>query len=480
MSLRFSTAQQQEVTSSDLLAALALLVGSDNVHAAFADRFIYARDRMPWATFNLREGRLPGGLPIAIVTPASHTQVRAVVRLANERGVPIIPFGAGSGVLGGTIPSGGELMVDLKRLNRISLWHETDLMVTVEAGMNGAEFERQLNERGYTCGHYPQSMNMSTVGGWVACRGAGQASTRYGKIEDMVRGMTAVLPNGDDLEVRAGPHRAVGPSLQDLLVGAEGTLGVITSATLSIRRMPPCRRPLVLAFPTLHQALKAGREMLQTELRPAVFRLYDEVESKARTEGIAVFEALPFLCMLEFHGSAPLVAVESSLAEEIARHHGALVGPETPFANWLMTRYESYSARWQTEGYFMDTVEIAAPWSRIPGMYESMKLAVRNIDERIFFGTHWSHAYPEGACQYMTMRLPPMPTADGLAMHARVWDTLQTMCLEQGGSISHHHGIGLFRSTWFKRELGGAHGMLYAIKKALDPQGLFNPGKLGL
>lgn len=478
--LTFAKAQSRAPVPSPVIADLTSLLGAVHVRTEFPVLFSYARDRLPWGTFNLRDGRLPGALPSVVIAPGSHDEVREAVRIAVRHGCPMIPFGAGSGVLGGTIPLGGEIVVDLKRLNRIEVLHETDAMVTVQAGMHGGEFERQLNDRGFICGHYPQSLNMSTVGGWVACRGAGQASTRYGKIEDMVLGLRAVLPTGEELEVRAAPHRAVGPGLKDLLVGSEGTLGAITSVTLRVWPAPAEKRPLVLAFPTLAAAIETGRRILQAELRPAVFRVYDDTESKARANGDPLYSRLPILSMYEFHGDPRLVSVESDMAMEIAHSQGAEAGGRAPFDHWLESRYESYSARWQTDGYFMDTVEISAPWSRALPMYESMRLAVRTIDPAIYFGTHWSHAYAEGVCQYMTMRLPPMPTSRGLELHERVWDCLQSLCLEQGGSISHHHGIGLFRGKWFRRELGSGHGVFASIKRAVDPHNLFNPGKLGL
>lgn len=403
-----------------------------------------------------------------------------MIRLATAHKLPLIPFGAGSGVLGGTIPLTGELMLDLKRLNRILELNTTDGTVTVQAGMNGMQFEQALNDSGYTAGHLPQSIAMSTVGGWAACRGAGQASSRYGKIEDIVLGLKAVMPSGRLLEVRPVARRAVGPSIKDLLVGSEGTLGVITELTLRIWKKPECEIPAVLAFPTLEAALTASRHIMQAELRPEVVRLYDAVESAQRTEGMPEFKERPFLAILKFSGRRALAEAEHRLALEICAAQGAVPAGMHPYEHWTQTRYHSYSTNWQTDGYYMDTIEITGAWSRLPAMYDSMRKAALAIHPAMHFGAHWSHVYPEGACQYMTVRLPPMPQEQALKLHRQAWDAIERICLEMGGSTAHHHGAGLFRGPWLRLELNEGMHLLQSLKDGIDPDNLFNPGKLGL
>ncbi len=397
-----------------------------------ADLWVYARDRLPYATFAVRDGRLPGTLPSAVVRPGTEEELAAVVRFARARRIPLIPYGAGSGVLGGAVPLARELVVDLKRLNRILSIDETDLTVTVQAGMNGGQFEAALNARGFTTGHLPQSLYMSTVGGWAACRGAGQNSTRYGKIEDMVLGLAAILPDGGALRVRPVARRAVGPSIKDLLIGAEGTLGVITELTLRLWRLPEAQLPLVLGFPSLQAGLDALRTVMQSELRPAVVRLYDAEESGQRTAPGGVFDTQPFLAILEFSGPRRLAEVECALALEIAAAHGGARSDDGPYHHWQQHRFESYSPKWQSRGYYMDTIEVTAPWSAIPRLYDRIRAALSQLSPELYFGTHWSHVYPEGACQYMTIRGLPAPEADALTLHARAWDAAQRICLEEG------------------------------------------------
>lgn len=461
-------------------AELAAIVGDGNVLTEIPALWCYARDRAPFSTFQIRNGNLPGTLPSAVACPADMDELAAVVRFSLKHAIPLIPFGAGSGVLGGAVPLAGELMVDLKRLNRILSLDEIDGTVTVQAGMNGGQFEVALNERGFTTGHLPQSLYMSTVGGWAACRGAGQNSTRFGKIEDMVLGLAAILPDGRTLRVRPVARRAVGPSIKDLLVGSEGAFGVIAELTLRLWRLPEARHGVVLAFPTLQAGLDALRSIMQMELRPAVVRLFDAEESTHRTQGEATFTTHPHLAVLEFCGVARLAALERDLALEIAAAHGALRADDGPYRHWLAHRYESYSPQWQSKDYYMDTIEVTGRWSQLPAMYERIRREILALADGMHFGSHWSHVYPEGACQYMTFRIPPMDEHSALRLHRQAWDVAQRACLDLGGSISHHHGAGLFRNPWLRAELGIGLELLQGLKDHLDPGNLFVPGKLGL
>ncbi|HWW49366.1 MAG TPA: FAD-binding oxidoreductase [Xanthobacteraceae bacterium] len=480
MTASVSTERDRDQVDQGLASAFAEIVGKDHVLTSFDERLGYARDRLPYAVFRERAGGIAGAVPRLIVRPADQAEVARVLQLSKQRGIPVIPYGNGSGVLGGAIPLGGEVMIDLRRLDKIVAINPIDAIATVQAGMNGAEFERQLNEAGFTCGHLPQSIEISTVGGWLACRGGGQASSRYGKIEDIVIGLKAVLPDGTPLEVRPLPRRSVGPSILDLMIGSEGTLGVITEATLRIWKKPEIERGVVLAFPSLEANLDFARRLMQENLSPTVVRLYDRVESDERTKDVALFRAKPYLAILMFTGSEPMVSLEQELALELAAELGGEIGPDTLYQHWKQNRYVAYSQKWHEAGYFNDTIEVTANWSALPKMYAAISDAVHAIHPDLHFGAHWSHVYPEGACQYMTLRLPPMDSAAALPVHAKLWDTVQDLTLQYGGSIAHHHGAGLFRNPWMKRELGAGLDVLQAIKDALDPDNRLNPGKLGL
>lgn len=461
-------------------AAFVDIVGQSYVLTSHEERYAYCRDRLPYGLFRLRAGQLPATLPAAIVCPANVAQLTAIVQLANREKIALIPFGAGSGVLGGTLPLNCEVMVDMKRMDRIVELNEVDRTVTVQAGMNGGDFEEALRQRGYTSGHLPQSIHMSTVGGWAACRGAGQASSRYGKIEDILIGLKAVLANGQPLEVRAVARRAVGPSIKDILVGSEGVFGFITEMTLRIWRLPEVEFNMVLAFPSLQAGFDAMRDIVQHELRPEVMRLYDVLESQQRTAAIPEFRQNPVLCIMKFSGMRALAEVERHLSLQLCQSHGAVLADSAPYHEWEKTRYKSYSIKWQTEGYYMDTIEVTGRWSSIPSMYAQMSQAVHALHPEFHFGAHWSHIYSEGACQYMTLRLPPMDDAKALALHRQAWDTVEGICLQHGGSVAHHHGAGVFRNKWLRQELNTGLDLLQIIKDGIDPDNLLNPGKLGL
>jgi len=454
--------------------------GPAHVLSSLPDRIAYARDRAPYSTFRFRDGTLPGTLPLAIVRPGSEAEVQAVVRWARQRKVALVPYGAGSGVLGGAVPLHGELVVDTKRLSGIVGLDEIDGTATVEAGTNGGAFEEELNARGFTAGHLPQSLHMSTVGGWAACRGAGQVSARYGKIEDIVIGLRAVLPDGAVLDVLPAARRAVGPSLKDLLIGSEGTLGIITRLTLRVWRLPDHTEPVVIAFPTLPAAFGALRGLLQDEVRPLMTRLYDATESAHRVGAEPLPPTHPYLCILAFSGPRRLAEAERDVAlEHITAAGGARLG-DAAYEAWKSVRYQSYSPQHQAAGRYMDTIEVTAPWRALDTLYDDVAAAVRAVHPEVYFAAHWSHTYPEGACQYMTLRLPPMPSEQGYRLHEALWDTVQRLCLERGVSISHHHGSGFLRNPWLEKELNAGMDLLRALKRAIDPDNLLNPGKLAM
>ncbi|WP_067222957.1 FAD-binding oxidoreductase [Stappia indica] len=468
------------MSSETRVAEFAKIVGAQNVLTAEDDRRRYAHDKLPYANFRARAGALVGTLPGVVVRPGTAAEVQRVVQLAAEAGLPVIPYGSGSGVLGGTIPLGEEVLIDMQRMDRILDVDPENALVTVEAGMNGELFEEALNKQGYTAGHLPQSLTISTVGGWAACRGGGQESSRYGKIEDIVVGLKAVLPDGRMLEVRPLPKRATGPSIRDLIVGNEGTLAIITELTLRLWKLPEAEEVLAFALPDRPAALGLARRIMQAGLHPRIVRLYDEKETASRTEGIDAYRERPVMANIVLCGDPGLVAAEAALVRAFAGEAGAVETETRPFDEWRAHRYKSISQQWQEKGFYNDTIEVTVNWSRAAALYDAIRAAVPAIHPDAHFSAHWSHVYPEGVCQYMTIRLPQMPQDEALPLHARLWELLEGETLAHGGSIAHHHGTGLFRGPWMDGELGVGMDVLRAVKDALDPQNIFNPGKLGL
>ncbi len=263
---------------SELYENLKILLGEEKVSIREDDLIAYARDAWPKNTIKFQQGKIEY-LPKAIVWPSDRDDVVKIVRFANEKLIPLIPFGGGSGVCGGTMPVNGGVIVDLKRMERILRIDETSLTFTAEAGIIGERLERTLNENGFTLGHFPSSIYCSTLGGWLATRSAGQLSTKYGKVEDMVLSVEVVLPDGKVMETKPSPRSAVGPNLTQLFVGSEGVLGIITKATMKIWKVPETRSFAGVLFESVENGLRAIRNILQNGIYPAVVRLYDELDT---------------------------------------------------------------------------------------------------------------------------------------------------------------------------------------------------------
>ncbi|MEM9489667.1 MAG: FAD-binding oxidoreductase, partial [Myxococcota bacterium] len=268
------------VASDKLVRDLEAIVGAEQVSIRDSDRLTYSRDMWPRPLLAIRDGGTPDlPRPHVVVWPRSSREVAAVVRTARQHGVPIIPYGGGSGVCGGVVPIHGGITIDVKRMNRVVSIDRDEMVCDVEAGINGERFEREMMRRGYTFGHFPSSIYCSTVGGWLATRAAGQLSAKYGKVEDRVAGLTVVTGRGEVIRTD-GPVRAVrGPDWTQLLLGSEGTMGIITSARLRVAVAPALRVYRGFEFDNVSAGLDAIRRVMQRGLRPAVVRLYDELDT---------------------------------------------------------------------------------------------------------------------------------------------------------------------------------------------------------
>lgn len=462
----------------DALVKLQKLLGL-RFSAAEADRILAGKDFWPLTNLWFMEGKA-ASLPDAVVWPESTAEVAEIVKIARHYKVPLIPFGEGSGVLGGITAVNGGIVMDMKRMNRIIEIDQESLLLTVETGINGEVLERKLQEKGFTLRHTPQSVRCSTLGGWISCRAAGQFSTKYGKIEDMLCGLQAVLPDGSIYQNTITPRSATGPRIDQLLLGAEGTLGVITRAVLKIWRLPEKQIGRAFAFSTVEDALTAVREILQSNIKPAVVRIYDAAETQLHFKDIEAARDRVML-VLVMEGTEKLAAVENEIAQEYCeKWQGIDCGPE-PVADWFRTRFNvSLSSHLIQNGLVYDTIEIAAPWSKIAPLYHEVIKALKEVPKTIAAGGHFSHVYHDGACLYLSVAGMP-DAADKEVYYHQLWDAAMNTTMAMGGTISHHHGIGLNRSRFMRQELGEAGlSMLKAVKKALDPDNIMNPGKLGL
>jgi alkyldihydroxyacetonephosphate synthase len=431
------------------------------------------RDWWPLAMQWALEGQV-GGLPGAVARPASAAEVAAVLAVCSERSLPVTAAAGRSGVCGASVPVHGGVVLDLTAMSGITAVDDESLTVTTLPGTFGDAFEDHLRSRhGLTLGHWPQSIALSTVGGWLACRSAGQLSTRYGKIEDMVVGMEVALADGSLIRTGGAPRAAVGPDLNQLFVGSEGTLGIITEATLRCHPVPPATVQGAWAFTGFDEGLDACRRILRRGATPAVLRLYDATESD-RSYSTGDRHVLLVLDEGDRHVVDATLAVVTEECDGAERLDDALVD------RWMGHRNEVSGLEALTrKGFVVDTMEVAAPWGALPRIYEAATAAILGVDGARVASAHQSHSYLDGACLYFTFAGRPAPE-DRERFYVEAWDAGTRAVLAGGGALSHHHGVGLNRSRFVADALGGGLDVLRSIKAALDPAGVLNPGKLGL
>jgi alkyldihydroxyacetonephosphate synthase len=446
------------------------------------DRVEASRDWWPLAMTWAVEGQV-GALAGAVVRPSDPEQVAEVLAVCDEAHLPVTAAAGRSGVLGGSVPIFGGVVLDLCGLVGIRSVDDTSLVADVLAGTFGDRFESELRTRhGLTCGHWPQSMTLSTVGGWLACRGAGQFSTRYGKIEDMVVGLDVALADGRTISTGGAPRQAAGPDLTQLFVGSEGTLGVITGARLRLHPAPTYFGRSAWAFPSFAEGLDFCRRILRRGATPAVLRLYDGIESE-RSYHVGVDHNV--VLVLDEGDPAIVDAVMAVVADEARTADGA---PATPMDDalvdtWLRKRNDVSQLEPLIQGgLVVDTMEVSGPWSALASIYDAVVQGMLAVPGVLAASAHCSHSYLDGGCLYFTFGGKPTEdtAASKASLHAAAWDAGQRAVLERGGSVSHHHGVGLHRGRYLAEALGGAHEVLQAVKDSLDPHGVLNPGKLGL
>jgi alkyldihydroxyacetonephosphate synthase len=428
---------------------------------------------MTWAGAN-QVGAIAG----AVVRPDHVGQVSEIVALSNEFEVPITAAGGRSGVCGSSIPLYGGVVLDLCGLTGIRDVDDHSLTVDVLAGTFGDHFEAALRrDHDLTCGHWPQSMALATVGGWLACRGAGQLSTRYGKIEDMVIGLDVVLADGTVVHTGGNARQAVGPDLNQLFVGSEGTLGIITGARLRAHPAPTYEQRAAFSFPSFAAGIDACRRILRRGGRPAVLRLYDAVEGDRsyQTGDVAVLLVLD-------EGDPLLVDATMAIVDEECGLGGIEAEPldEVLVERWLGHRNDVSQLQPLVEGgIVVDTMEVTAPWGTATDVYDAAVHAIKAVDGTLAASAHLSHSYDDGCCLYFTFA-GKVDLDQRDRYYRAAWDAGTRAVLTHGGALSHHHGVGINRARFVSEALGEGLAVLASLKEALDPRGILNPGKLGL
>ncbi len=497
-----------------------------------ADQVAYSRDLWPRHHIAVRDGRVAEHRPGLVVWPETTADVAAIVRFCASEGVPLVPFGAGSGVCGGVLPDPRTVILDMKRMAKWRALDRSTLSLEVEAGALGIRLEEDLQAQALTLGHFPSSILCSTVGGWIAARSAGQCSGRYGKIEDMVAAVECVTGTGDVVTFQ---RRAHGPDVCPLIVGSEGVLAIATAAKLRLHPAPPTRAFGSLTFPTLEAGWSAMRAMFQVGLRPAVARLYDPFDSFIARRGarraehhapsgmpdlptdrpphaeppprtaprptpgagaialrsiLRVPSALNNLVnmvgsrafggamlVLIFEGPSGETSDDLAHAVALGKGYGGKPLGEGPARHWMERRYSvSYrQAPMFMSGAFVDTMEVAAPWSKLGALYENVRAA---LGRHVFVMAHLSHAYPDGCSIYFTFAGGGKNAAHQEAAYDAAWRSALEAALASGGTISHHHGVGRSKAPALGAELGLGTDVVHALRRTFDPAGILNPGNL--
>jgi alkyldihydroxyacetonephosphate synthase len=420
--------------------------------------------------------------PAAVVFPASTEDVATVLAWATETGTAVIPRGAGSGVCGAAQAQAGAVILDLSRMDRIGDVDLVSQTVTVQAGVRGDRLEDALARHDLTTGHYPQSIASSTVGGWIAASSAGQASTGFGAIEDILLGLTAVLPAGEILRCRAVPRSAAGPDLRRLLIGSEGTLAVVTEATLACRARPPAWAWLAADFADFTAMAGALREVRRAGTGAAVLRGYDETDAPFNFGALG--HSGGCVGLAGFPTDLPGLQARQRTAAELLTRDGTELGPEYG-EHWEQHRNDAVRTYAQVmgperafgPGAIVDTMEVAGLWSAVPRLHEEIKGALAPFTE--LAGCHLSHVYPSGSSLYFTFLINGTDERDAEAKYRQAWDQAAAGCAGAGGTITHHHGVGRLKAAYLTAELGAAGvAVLDRIRTALDPAQIMNPGGL--
>jgi alkyldihydroxyacetonephosphate synthase len=480
---------------------LTAVVGAEHLRDDRLARVSHAAGRGYHDLVRLRAGDASGA-PDAVVYPDDAQQVAAVLRTCAELEVAVVPWGGGTSVVGGVEPLRGRfpavIALDLARMDRLLAVDPVSLTATVQPGITGPALEEALGAHALTLGHFPQSFEHSTVGGWVATRSAGQASTGYGRIDALVLALRVATPSGE-VVVRPVPASAAGPSLRELLVGSEGTLGVIVEVTLRVRARPRVRRYEGVSLPTLSAGVDVFRALVQDGAAPDVMRLSDPVETQvslALSGGGLATHALGAYLRARGHGDGCLTILgwagtsEAELrrrraaAMRVLRAHGA-VALGTPVGHaWEHGRFNAPYLRDEllAHGVLVETLETATTWDRLLELHDAVAAALdgalRGRGTPPIVMSHVSHVYRAGASLYFTFVARQLEGAELEQWHAAKAAACEAI-LAHGGTITHHHAVGRDHAPWLLGEVGELGiELLRSAKATLDPAGIMNPGKL--
>jgi alkyldihydroxyacetonephosphate synthase len=492
-----------------LRSALEGAVGSERVSTDPLDRVVHARGKCLRDLVRHRRGEL-GRVPDVVVRPDDEDEVAAVLRVALDADAVLIPFGGGTNISGSLEAPESEtrtvISVDTGLMDRVLEIDEESRLARVQAGVLGPRLEEQLNARGWTVGHFPDSFTHSTLGGWIATRSSGMQSDKYGDVADLTRAVRVVTPSGI-LATRPVPHTSTGPSVREMVLGSEGRLGIITEATVHVHRVPERRTILGYLFPSWPEALAAMREIAESEASPSVTRVSDAAETRfsfATRKKPSLLDRLKSkvlqtylerrrnfdleamcLSFIGYEGTKDHVAAQRKLVGKIVSRHGGLCVGSGPGQLYDQKKFDTPYIRdyLLDRGAPGDVSETSAPWSALSTLYDNVtEAAQRAFDElgvRGYIMCHLSHSYHAGACLYFTFAFKPSGRRDVLEEYDVVKDAIQQTFVDSGATLSHHHAVGTEHAKWLDQDISGPGvAMLRSLFDGVDPGANLNPGKI--
>ena len=468
-------------------ARLAAVVGEEHIRTDRPTRILHTRGKSTPDLLRIRGGDASAA-PDAVVTPGSHDEVLELLEICSAERLAVVPFGGGTSVVGGLEPRRDHfravLALDLARLDRLLALDLVSRTATLEAGLRGPQAEALLGDRGFTLGHYPQSFEYASLGGFAATRSSGQASAGYGRFDERVVGLKVATPRGT-IELGRAPRSAAGPDLRQLFLGSEGAFGVITAVTTEVVPLPAAHVYDGWHFDSFMQGVEAMRRLAQEGPLPTVLRLSDEAETAlnlSRPSNLRAAGPARCLAIVGYEGREREVAERRAQTNAKLRELGAVIDHDAG-NGWAQDRYRGPYLRdaLLDAGALVETLETATFWSRLDPLYravnEALSAKLSEVGTPPVVLCHVSHVYRSGASLYFTVAAAQ--SADPVAQWRSAKLAASDAILASGGTISHHHGVGIDHREHLARELGPLGSeILKAVKKTCDPAGILNPGVL--
>ncbi|MBI3394591.1 MAG: FAD-binding oxidoreductase [Spirochaetia bacterium] len=485
--------------------SLLKIMGRGHVKTDRLERVYHAVGRSYYDVVRLWFNKL-STFPDVVVYPTSEAAIQQLFQWCRKNKAAVIPFGGGSSVVGGveSLKAAGQKLIvsaDMTKMERLVDFDPANRLATFEAGIYGPRLEAMLNGRGYTLGHFPQSFEYSTLGGWLAARSAGQQSNRYGKIEELVNSVRLVTPQGTIATARV-PASSTGPDMDQIAAGSEGLLGIITQGTVKVHPLPEERRYLTALCPDFASGVGFVQAAAQAEIHLSMARLSD-VNETAQLQAFAglsshgvlgkikgTVQALflramgigksPCILMVGLDGTRSEVRDSIFHVRKIMRDHNLVYVGEGPGRRWLKGRFNMPFLRNHVmeHGIGVDTMETATTYDKLLSLHDGVLAAASDAMPHAIGMCHISHSYLEGACLYFTFMFP-MDLKEPVRQWTRLKNVVSQAITKHGGTISHHHGVGADHAEWYLKEAGPvAVRALRSLKAELDPDGILNPGKL--